>query len=1282
MSKQRFPLLIMILMIFLLPHDSFTQEWSNEISIELPGQGMTTTPNFDIDPRTGHLHIVTMKNPEGVLYTEMDKDGNILKQTSIVNAAKDVASGGAWNGAAVAVDSKGYPHVVYREPIYTDPPSFTSYYTHWNGSDWTRPIELSRRVKRGWMLRIDIDENDKVHILRGSMADDPNDPEGNLLVGPVKYFRFSNDVLETTTDDIFRYSADGRVTLSAAFENQVHFLTSCSDYPEWGGPVWYWRSFNGGDTWEKTTVQNSNAKRANGSPDVFVDAAGHVHIVYGSQQDWQVNKWPSVRYTRFENNTQLFDIPVTLEGEVAKRFDTPQGVASVAASSDGEIVIVCFSEDFGGRLFTKESYDGGRNWSQKELIAEESCGSLGRNGQVIRAIGDIFYALYPTPSGVKLRIKAFSTNASPVADIGGPYSGYEGDLIQFDASGSTDEDGNIETYEWDFNDDGVYELMMTIPFASNLFPDDYNGNVRLRVTDGENASNTDHAMVIIRNVAPTAYAGGPYRGMLGEVIRLTGTATDPGADQLTYSWDLDNNGSFETPGANVQKIFNTNGRHNVVLKVSDDDGGIGYDTTMVQINNDPPMLSHIGNQTIDEGDSFDSVNLYQAVYDADNDDSEIGWIFSGQKKLNISVEFDSIAHIAVVDSEWNGSETILFIAMDPGQSADSATAVYTVLPVNDPPKIGRINVPPINEGEVFDYIFLDTYLSDPDNAISEIMWDFRGNSDLSVMIDQRVAIVTPPDEDWYGAEDVTFVATDENGNGLSAEAVVRFIVQPINDPPQITGIPDQTVKYTENFHPVLLDTCVNDVDTPPANIQWSYFGNHHFTFNINYRILSVQSSEPDWIGTETVYFIASDGEFSDTTAATFTTVYFNTPPVTQGFFNQTINENGHFETLYLDNMVNDPDHRADELSWSYYGNHNMLVSGLSQRMLQIAVADSEWAGSETITFVVTDPGGLSDSSFATYSVIPMNDPPKLRNFPLVSFIEDSSFTMTRTELKNYLFDPDGPFEQIQLSFDNSGKIKGSYNHNTAKMTIYTEADWFGEGRLGVITQDNLYASSTTNIDVKVVGTPDPPYEFSLLTPIYGTFYSQTPATLQFTWEEAVDPDANSDVTYTLNLSRDTNFSHIIDQFNFLSDTTLIYKLPDIFYPGIYYWQVIATDNDGYVTKCRETSAFNMENGIDVADDTDESVPSEFALFPNYPNPFNPETRITYHIPRATNVTMHIYNNLGQLIRTLVDRDHHAGIYTVLWDGKDLNGSEVSSGIYIYRLISEERVLTRKMLLLQ
>lgn len=83
---------------------------------------------------------------------------------------------------------------------------------------------------------------------------------------------------------------------------------------------------------------------------------------------------------------------------------------------------------------------------------------------------------------------------------------------------------------------------------------------------------------------------------------------------------------------------------------------------------------------------------------------------------------------------------------------------------------------------------------------------------------------------------------------------------------------------------------------------------------------------------------------------------------------------------------------------------------------------------------------------------------------------------------------------------------------------------------------------------------------------------------------------------------------------------------------------------------------------------------------NYPNPFNPETTISYSVPAAGHTSLKVYNLKGQLVRELVNEAREAGQHTVVWNGKDASGKTVSSGIYFYSLTSGGKTVTRKMLL--
>lgn len=90
----------------------------------------------------------------------------------------------------------------------------------------------------------------------------------------------------------------------------------------------------------------------------------------------------------------------------------------------------------------------------------------------------------------------------------------------------------------------------------------------------------------------------------------------------------------------------------------------------------------------------------------------------------------------------------------------------------------------------------------------------------------------------------------------------------------------------------------------------------------------------------------------------------------------------------------------------------------------------------------------------------------------------------------------------------------------------------------------------------------------------------------------------------------------------------------------------------------------------------------FALQQNVPNPFNPETTIRYQLAEPGNVSLTIYNTLGQAVRTLVDGYQPAGDRVVRWNGRDSRGQSVSSGLYFYRLDGDNVAEVRRMLLIK
>ena len=99
------------------------------------------------------------------------------------------------------------------------------------------------------------------------------------------------------------------------------------------------------------------------------------------------------------------------------------------------------------------------------------------------------------------------------------------------------------------------------------------------------------------------------------------------------------------------------------------------------------------------------------------------------------------------------------------------------------------------------------------------------------------------------------------------------------------------------------------------------------------------------------------------------------------------------------------------------------------------------------------------------------------------------------------------------------------------------------------------------------------------------------------------------------------------------------------------------------------------------------APTETALLPNYPNPFNPETWIPYHLTEPADVTLRIYAADGKQVRTLALGHQSAGIYenksrAAYWDGRNALGERVASGVYFYTLTAGAFAATRKMLIVK
>jgi hypothetical protein len=103
------------------------------------------------------------------------------------------------------------------------------------------------------------------------------------------------------------------------------------------------------------------------------------------------------------------------------------------------------------------------------------------------------------------------------------------------------------------------------------------------------------------------------------------------------------------------------------------------------------------------------------------------------------------------------------------------------------------------------------------------------------------------------------------------------------------------------------------------------------------------------------------------------------------------------------------------------------------------------------------------------------------------------------------------------------------------------------------------------------------------------------------------------------------------------------------------------------------------SGVPNQDLVEPPVPMALAA---YPNPFNPQTTISFSLPGAGEVALNLYNTRGQKVRALVKERMEAGAHQLVFDGKDANGKELASGIYLLRLDSKGGSVTRRISLVK
>lgn len=167
----------------------------------------------------------------------------------------------------------------------------------------------------------------------------------------------------------------------------------------------------------------------------------------------------------------------------------------------------------------------------------------------------------------------------------------------------------------------------------------------------------------------------------------------------------------------------------------------------------------------------------------------------------------------------------------------------------------------------------------------------------------------------------------------------------------------------------------------------------------------------------------------------------------------------------------------------------------------------------------------------------------------------------------------------------------------------------------------------------------------------------------------------------------TNYRQSFKILNIVNGATVFERNDPQFY--FSYPSLFDGDNDGrlecIVTRYNYPDFANYFYEIfatGVTTSLTNHTPTDFILSQNFPNPFNPSTKINYSLSQSENVKLQIFNVQGEVINTLVDQFQQAGTHDVTWDGKNGKGISQPTGIYFYRLTASGNNSIKKMILLK
>jgi PKD repeat protein len=306
------------------------------------------------------------------------------------------------------------------------------------------------------------------------------------------------------------------------------------------------------------------------------------------------------------------------------------------------------------------------------------------------------------------------SNVAPLLGNVSAAGGNEGATLSFSAT-ATDPGADTLVYTWTMGDGTTH----TGANISHVYADDGTYALSLIVSDGDGGTDSASANIVINNVAPTIISATMSSGDEGDSLLFAASATDPGTDPLSYSWDF-GDGSTDQ-GDSLTHVFTDNGSYTVELTVTDGDGGSTSTSSIVTIANIAPVIDSLtGTTSTDEG----TLEPFTAsVTDPSSSDmASMSYIWNwGDGTPNSTVA--SPDHAFPDDGTYS-----VLLTVDDG--TDTVTQTHTVVVANVAPEFTSTPLAIAEEGVLYNYL---PVIVDPGDEV--FTWSLAASAPAAMVMD-------------------------------------------------------------------------------------------------------------------------------------------------------------------------------------------------------------------------------------------------------------------------------------------------------------------------------------------------------------------------------------------------------------------------------------------------------------------------------------------------------------------------------------------------------------------